>query len=295
MFYFYLFIGPFDYIYHIAAYAAEGLSHFIRHYNYENNLIGGINLINEAVKQKPIVKAFVFTSSIAAFGTSDGKPPFTELSPKRPEDPYGIAKMAFEQDLQAAYHMFGLHYIIFRPHNVYGPRQNIADKFRNAIGIFMNQILRNENITIFGDGEQKRAFSYISDVSTIIGSSVLFYPAAYNNDFFVGSDTEYSVNSLAVEVIKAMNRTASITHLDSRKEVVDAFPVHNKLRCIFNPPTPVTLEEGLQITAKYVVKHGPFEPSGYTNIEVTDHLPPSWSQCLMKKTGDQTNNKRRIN
>lgn len=118
------------------------------------------------------MKAFVFTSSIAAFGTSDGKPPFTESSPKRPEDPYGIAKMAFEQDLQAAYHMFGLHYIIFRPHNVYGPRQNIADKFRNAIGIFMNQILRNENITVFGNGDQTRAFSYISDVSTIIGSSL---------------------------------------------------------------------------------------------------------------------------
>lgn len=115
----------------------------------------------------------------------------------------------------------------------------------------------------------------------------MFHPTAYNNDFFVGSDSEYSVNALAVAVMKAMNRTTPITHLDSRKEVVDAFPVHDKMRCIFNPPPPITLEEGLQITATYVVKHGPFEPSGYTNIEVTDHLPPSWSQWLMKKAGNQ--------
>ena len=83
----------------------------------------------------------------------------TEATPQRPEDPYGIAKHAFELDLKSAARMFGLRYTIFRPHNVYGPRQNVADRFRNAVGIFMNQILRDEPLTIFGDGEQTRCFS----------------------------------------------------------------------------------------------------------------------------------------
>jgi len=277
--------GPFDFVYHIAAYAAEGLSHFIRHYNYENNLLGSVNLLNAALNQPVLPSAFVFTSSIAAYGASDGVPPFTELSPKTPEDPYGIAKMAFELDLKAAHHMFGLNYIIFRPHNVYGPRQNIADKFRNAVGIFMNQILRNESVTIFGDGNQKRAFSYISDVADIIGASVLF-ELAHNNDFFVGNDKEYSINQLAHAVISAMGATSpsggavQITHLDSRKEVTDAFPFHGKLRCVFNPPPTIDLHEGLQRTADYVKQHGSFLPTGYKNIEVPKNLPPSWSIWL---------------
>lgn len=275
--------GPFDYVYHIAAYAAEGLSHFIRRFNYENNLVGSVNLLNAAINQRSELSAFIFTSSIAAYGASDGVPPFTESSPKTPEDPYGISKMAFELDLKAAHHMFGLKYIIFRPHNVYGPRQNIADKFRNAVGIFMNQILRNESITIFGDGTQKRAFSYITDVSNVIGASVLFKDA-HNNDFFVGNDHEYTVNELAQAVVKAMGSTnVSIKHLSKRNEVVDAFPFHEKLRCVFNPPSPVELNRGLQLTADYVRRHGSFEPTGYMNIEIQKMMPPSWALWLQAK------------
>ena len=124
------------------------------------------------------VARFVFTSSIAAFGAVEdpSELPMTEATPQRPEDPYGIAKHAFELDLRAAGRMFGLPFTIFRPHNVYGPRQNIADKFRNAVGIFMNQVLRGEPLSIFGDGQQTRCFSYIDDVAPIIAASVL-YPA----------------------------------------------------------------------------------------------------------------------
>ena len=123
----------FDYVYHLAAYAAEGLSHFIRRYNYETNLVGSINLINQSVIGE--VKCFVFTSSIAVYGP--GQTPMTEAMVPRPEDPYGISKYAVELDLEAAHKMFGLNYVVFRPHNVYGEHQNIADKYRNVIGIFM--------------------------------------------------------------------------------------------------------------------------------------------------------------
>ena len=140
----------FDYVYHLAAYAAEGLSHFIRRFNYTNNLIGSVNLINEAVKHE--VKCFVFTSSIAVYGAN--QLPMTEDLTPQPEDPYGIAKYAVELDLRAAHEMFGLNCIIFRPHNVYGENQNIGDRYRNVIGIFMNQIMQGQPMTIFGDGSR---------------------------------------------------------------------------------------------------------------------------------------------
>lgn len=165
--------APFHYVYHLAAYAAEGLSHFIRQYNYGNNLEASVMLLNYALNQgaqhgQP-VRRFVFTSSIAAFGAvlDPSELPMTEDTPQRPEDPYGIAKHSMELDLKAAHHMFSQNYTVFRPHNVYGPRQNIADKFRNAIGIFMNQQLHGEPMTIFGNGEQKRSFSYIDDVAPV--------------------------------------------------------------------------------------------------------------------------------
>jgi UDP-glucose 4-epimerase len=133
--------GRFDYVYHLAAYAAEGLSHFIRRFNYQTNVIGSVNLINEAVRHE--VRCFVFTSSIAVYGAN--QLPMDETQTPSPEDPYGVSKYAVELDLRAAHQMFGLNYVIFRPHNVYGEHQNIGDPYRNVIGIFMRQILRENS------------------------------------------------------------------------------------------------------------------------------------------------------
>src|ERR1039458_628950 len=163
----------FDYVYHLAAYAAEGLSHFIKRFNYQNNLIASVNLINEAAKHE--VKRFVFTSSIAVYGA--GQTPLTEDMIPVPEDSYGIAKLAVEQELRVSHEMFGLDYVIFRPHNVYGERQNIRRRYRNVVGIFMNQLLRGEPMTIFGDGTQQRAFTHIDDVAPIIARSPELLPA----------------------------------------------------------------------------------------------------------------------
>src|SRR5215831_13384045 len=146
----------FDYVFHLAAYAAEGLSHFIKAFNYTNNLIGSVNLINAAVNTGS-VKCFVFTSSIAVYGRN--QLPMTEELAPQPEDPYGISKYAVELDLKEAHEMFGLNHVIFRPHNVYGENQNLGDRYRNVIGIFMNQAMQGQPMTIFGDGSQTRAFS----------------------------------------------------------------------------------------------------------------------------------------
>ena len=130
--------GPFDCVYHLGAYAAEGLSHFVRRFNYQTNLVASINLINASVTGR--VQRFIFASSIAVYGA--GQLPLREETVPHPEDPYGISKYAVELDLQAAAAMFGLRYTVFRPHNVYGERQNIADRYRNVVGIFMNQVSR---------------------------------------------------------------------------------------------------------------------------------------------------------
>src|SRR5205085_7651782 len=158
----------FAYVFHLAAYAAEGLSHFIRRFNYTNNVVGSVNVVNECVKAE--VKCLVFTSSIAVYGP--GQAPMREDMTPEPEDPYGVAKFAVELDLAAARRMFGLDYIIFRPHNVYGERQHLGDRYRNVIGIFMNQLMRGEPMSVFGDGTQTRAFSYIGDVAPLIARSI---------------------------------------------------------------------------------------------------------------------------
>ncbi len=175
--------GGFTHVCHLAAYAAEGLSHFIRRFNYTNNVVGSVNVLNASVNHG--VRTFVFTSSIAVYGASPDLP-VSEDTPPRPEDPYGIAKHAVELDLRAAHEMFGIDFIVFRPHNVFGPRQNIGDRYRNVVGIFMNQILRGQPMTIFGDGTQTRAFSFVDDVAPIVAESVEI-PAARNEVFNIGA------------------------------------------------------------------------------------------------------------
>ena len=149
-----------DIVYHFAAYAAEGLSPFIRSYNYKNNLIASANLITLSIKYD--IDRFVFASSMSVYGNKY-KPPFHEDLQQCPIDPYGVAKFSVEQDIKIAYEQHGLKYTIVRPHNFYGRNQNIWDKYRNVLGIWMYQILNDQQPTIFGDGEQKRAFSYVDD------------------------------------------------------------------------------------------------------------------------------------
>ena len=261
----------FDYVYHLAAYAAEGLSHFIRRYNYETNLIGSVNLINLSVLHD--IKCFVFTSSIAVYGAN--QLPMTEDLTPQPEDPYGISKYAVELDLRAAHAQFGLNYIIFRPHNVYGEHQNIGDKYRNVIGIFMNQILSGQPLTIFGDGEQTRAFSYIDDVAPVIAQSV-FNERAYGEVFNVGADQPYTVNHLAQVVCRAMGVAPNIVHLPPRNEVKHAFSSHEKVRQFFDVPTPVPLEEGIARMAAWVMRVGSRKTREFTNIEIPRGLPAGW-------------------
>jgi UDP-glucose 4-epimerase len=261
----------FDYVFHLAAYAAEGLSHFIRRFNYETNLGGSIALINAAVRHE--TKCFFFTSSIAVYGRNQ-LPMVEDLTPQ-PEDPYGISKYAVELDLRAAHEMFGLNYVIFRPHNVYGEWQNIADKYRNVIGIFMNQLLQGKPMTIFGDGTQTRAFSYVGDMTGTMVRSVLM-PECYGHTFNIGADTHYTVLDLAREIARSLDLPPSIVHLDARNEVQHAYASHAKVEKFFGPQPKTSLPEGLRKMADWVKSVGMREPVRFKNIEVLKNLPPSW-------------------
>jgi UDP-glucose 4-epimerase len=258
-------------VYHLAAYAAEGLSHFIRRFNYTNNVLGSMSLINASVRHD--VQAFVFTSSIAVYGA--GQVPMTEEMTPRPEDPYGIAKFTVEQDLRAAHEMFGLNYVIFRPHNIYGERQNIGDRYRNVIGIFMNQIMRGEPLSVFGDGSQTRAFTYVGDIAPVIAAAA-YRESAYGEIFNVGADTPYAVRELAERVSAAMGVEPNIKYWPPRNEVLHAYCSHEKVQRCLECPGDTPLEVGLARMAAWARRVGARQSARFEHIELTHGLPAAW-------------------
>lgn len=262
----------FDYIFHLAAYAAEGLSHFVKRFVYSSNLIGSVNLINLAVMHE--IKCFVFCSSIAVYGT--GQFPFSEEMTPLPEDSYGISKYAVELELEATRRMFGLDYIIFRPHNVYGERQNIGDGYRNVVGIFMNQIMQGQPVTIFGDGSQTRAFSHYSEVVPLMARSIST-AAAYNNVFNVGADRTCTVLELLETVASEMGIKPEVLHLKARNEVRHATSDHARLRKYFQPPDPLPLAEGIARMARWARTIGPRPTQKFEKLEITRNLPSGWA------------------
>ena len=267
----------FEYVFHLAAYAAEGLSHFIRRFNYQNNLIGSINLINASINSDN-VKCFVFTSSIAVYGAN--QLPMREDMMPMPEDPYGISKLSVELDLKSAQEMFGLNYMIFRPHNVYGERQNIGDPYRNVVGIFMNQIMQGKELTIFGDGMQTRAFSHIDDVAPIIAQAIQ-RPDAYNEIFNIGADTPYTVRELATIVCEEFNAEEKLKFLDARNEVEHAYSNHDKVHDVFGDLIQnVTLRDGLRRMVTDAKAKGPRQGKKFGHIEVPKNMPPAWQKII---------------
>jgi UDP-glucose 4-epimerase len=263
----------FDYVCHFAAYAAEGLSYFIKNFNYTNNLIGSVNLINASVNEG--VKCFAFTSSIAVYGSSV-ELPMTEETRAHPEDPYGNAKLAVERELEISKRMFGLDYVVFRPHNVYGERQNIGDRYRNVVGIFMNQILQGQPMTIFGAGTQTRAFTFIDDVAPVMARAI-DEPSAWNQIFNVGADDPCTLNDLARHVAASMGVEPRVSHLPERHEVHDAHADHTKVRRLLGATPTTGLDVGLRRMATWVREQGARSSPPFADIEVRKNLPRVWA------------------
>jgi UDP-glucose 4-epimerase len=229
-----------EYVFHFAAYAAEGLSPFIRTYNYDNNLRATALIVNECIKNN--TKRLVFTSTLAVYGEGYGGF-FNEDQVPRPIDPYGVAKYACEMDIQIAGEQHQLDWCIIRPHNVYGIKQNIWDKYRNVLGIWMYQYLNNEKLTIFGDGLQTRAFSFIDDsLEPLWNAAVL--PQASKEIINLGGIKEYSIKD-ASEILVSILGGGEIEYLEARHEVKHSIPTWQKSVDILNFKHSTDLEQGL--------------------------------------------------
>ncbi len=232
--------NKFDYVFHFAAYAAEGLSPFIRQYNYDNNLKATARIVNECIKND--VKRLVFTSTLAVYGHGYGGV-FDESQIPNPIDPYGVAKYACEMDIRIAGEQHGLDWCIIRPHNVYGIKQNIWDKYRNVLGIWMYQAIKGEPMTIFGDGEQTRAFSYIDDIIEPLWRSAVS-PKSSKEIINLGGIEEFSINEANL-ILREITGFDSVSYMESRHEVKNSIPTWKKSEEILGFKHETSLKEGL--------------------------------------------------
>lgn len=230
----------FDYVYHFAAYAAEGLSPFIRSYNYQNNLVATSRIVNCCIRHN--VKRLMFTSTLAVYGHQDGNM-FDESQIPSPIDPYGVAKFGCEMDIQIAGEQHGLDWCIIRPHNVYGVNQNIWDKYRNVLGIWMYQHLINEPMTIFGDGTQTRAFSYIDDSLEPLWKASQDERAS-KQIINLGGTKEHSINE-ANEILREVVGGGEVKYFEGRHEVKHSIPTWEKSVELLDFEHKTDLKEGL--------------------------------------------------
>ena len=211
-----------DYVFHFAAFAAEGLSPFVRSHNYRNNLEATSKIVTECIKND--VTRLIFSSTMGVYG--DNPTPFYESDQPNPIDPYGIAKYACELDIRVAGEHHGLDWCIIRPHNVYGVKQNIWDRYRNVLGIWMHQHINGLPMTIYGDGEQTRAFSYIDDCLEPLWKSSQ-ESSCSKQIINLGGTKHYSMNE-ANEIIREVMGGGTLSYKEKRYEVKNAYSSYQK-------------------------------------------------------------------
>ena len=261
-----------DVVYHLAAYAAEGLSPFIRKFNYRNNLVSTASIINECIIHN--VKRLVFTSSMAVYG--HGNPPFTEDDLPCPIDPYGIAKYGAEMDIKIAGEQHGLDWCIIRPHNVYGIKQNIWDRYRNVLGIWMYQYMNGEDMTIFGDGEQTRAFSFIDDTLEPMYKAGT-QPNCSEQIINLGGTKFYSIKE-ANNILKEVLGGGNTIHLEPRHEVKDAHPTWDKSVELLGFEDKTSLKDGLRQMWEWVQTQPKRKRFHWGNYEIEKGIYNYWKK-----------------
>ena len=262
-----------DYVFHFAAYAAEGLSPFIRKHNYTNNLISTANIVTQCIKHD--VKRLIFTSTMAVYGHGEGGI-FHEDMRRNPIDPYGVAKAACEQDIEIANKQHGLDYCIIRPHNVYGAKQNIWDKYRNVLGIWMYYHMEGKPITIFGDGTQRRAFSYIDDSLEPLWNAAV-RPEASKQIINLGGIHDYSINETA-DILAEVMGGAKKVYLEGRHEVHTAIPTYQKSIDILGFEHKHDLKEGLTKMWEWAQQQPNRERFVWENYELEKGIYSFWKK-----------------
>lgn len=263
----------FDYVYHFAAYAAEGLSPFIRQFNYENNLVATSRIVNQCIKHN--VKRLIFTSTLAVYGHGYGGV-FDESQVPKPIDPYGVAKYGCEMDIQIAGEQHGLDWCIIRPHNVYGKNQNIWDKYRNVLGIWMYQHLNGEPMTIFGDGLQSRAFSYVDDILEPLWNSAVL-PQASKEIINLGGIVGYNIRE-ANAVLQDVIGGGTVVYKEARHEVKESIPTWQKSVDILGFEHTTHLRNGLEKMWVWAQKQPMRERFVWENYELDNGIYSFWKK-----------------
>ena len=266
----------YDIVYHCAATAHEGLSVFSPNFITKNIYQASISVITASIVNK--VKKFVYCSSMARYGTQ--KNPFSEDMPTKPQDPYGIAKVAVEQTLQLLCEIHGMDYNIAVPHNIVGPNQKYDDPYRNVMSIFINRNLQMKPSIIYGDGSQKRCFSYIDDVIYCLEKLAL--DKNINKEIInIGPDEEsISVFELAKLVSNETGFNGQPIFVNERpQEVKEATCSANKAKKLLGYKTKTTLKESIKLTAEFIKKRGT-KPFIYNlPVEIVSKITPeTWTK-----------------
>ncbi len=260
-----------DIVYHLAANAAENKAQFSPIDITSRNYNTFINTLVPALRNG--MHRIIVTSSIAVYGGIN--PPFKESDVPVPEDLYGISKLMIEDSLKILAKVHEFEYVITRPHNVYGPRQNMTDPYRNVITIFMNALLKNESYYIYGNGEQRRCFSYVDDVVQAIYNCG-FYPVS-GKIFNIGADKDYSLNEVSNVIQNVSGMTCIPKYISKRQQEIEvAIADHTQARRLLDYKDSVSLEEGIQKTWEYAKSLG-VQKLKYTKIELeSPKLPANW-------------------
>lgn len=272
-------------LFHLAADATEGRSQFTPMSAVERNLLAYMYTLVPCIKNG--LKKVVLTSSMSVYGSQ--KPPFSEDMLRKPDDVYGITKASMEEATEVLSKVHKFAHVIIRPHNVYGPKQNLADPYRNVIGIFINCILNNKNFYIYGDGQQKRAFTYIDDFTPYI------FKSGFSDDLNsqivnIGPREEYTINQLADVVLKNFFPDGNVPEnlkpkylSDRPQEVKEAFCTTEKAEKLLGYKTTVHLEEGVKKMIEWAKELGPQKFNYLQNgLELeNEDVPATWKDKLL--------------
>ena len=258
-------------VYHCAATAHEGLSVFSPVEITKNNYMASVSVFTSAIANR--VKRIIFCSSMARYG--DQKTPFTEDMNPKPIDPYAISKVAAENVLINLCELNNIEWVIAVPHNIIGPRQKYDDPFRNVVSIMINRMLQNKAPIIYGDGEQKRCFSYIDDCLSCL-LPMLDQKDLNKQIINIGPDEEFVTINKIAEICS--NITGSnlkpIYKKDRPREVKHASCSANKARKLLNYKTKTELKNGISKTYDYIKKRGARPFDYHMNLEIINELTP---------------------
>lgn len=270
-------------IYHLAADATEGRSQFTPISATERNQLSYMYLLVPAIKNG--LKKIVLTSSMSVYGNQ--KVPFSENMARIPEDIYGISKASMEQSTEVLSKVYGFKYVIIRPHNVYGPKQNLTDPYRNVIGIFINCLLNNRHYYIYGNGKQKRAFTYISDCAPYIAQSG-FNDKCVNQIINIGPQEAYTINEISNIILgkffpNKIPKRLKPKYLSLRpQEVIEAYCTMDKARKLLSYKTSVSIENGIENMIEWAKKVGPQKFTYLDTLELNNNkLPSTWRKKLI--------------